>query len=148
MSKIFSKSFEVRWDDVDFNGHLRSTRYLEFAGTARLSYLSDAGWDVRALRNTGFSPILLSDAVTYQREVLFAERVTVSCQVVGLSVDRARWRMSHVVHHANGDVAAVVSSLGAWIDVKARKITPPPSDLQAAFEAVCSEDCEVIGSKP
>jgi acyl-CoA thioesterase FadM len=27
MSDVFRKSFEVRWDDVDLNGHLRSTRY-------------------------------------------------------------------------------------------------------------------------
>ncbi|NLU73395.1 thioesterase [Streptomyces sp. HNM0575] len=146
MSNKFSKSFEVRWDDVDFNGHLRSTRYLEYAGTARLGLLMEAGWDVRALRREGFAPVLLSEQVEYLREVFFAERVEVSCQVVGSSADGARWRIRHSVSREDGDEAAVVRSLGAWIDVHARRITPPPPGLRAALEAARSEDWELIGN--
>jgi D-alanyl-D-alanine dipeptidase len=148
MSKIFRKSFEVRWDDVDVNGHMRSTRYLEYAGTARLSFLKAAGWDVRALQKDGFSPILLGEEVRYLREVFLAEEVTVSCEVVGLSADRARWRMQHSVIRESGEEAAAVRSLGAWIDVRARKITAPPAGVGDAFEAARSDDCEVIGAQP
>ncbi|QIZ00987.1 acyl-CoA thioesterase [Streptomyces sp. S1D4-11] len=148
MSKIFKKSFEVRWDDVDLNGHLRSTRYSEYASTARLSFLTESGWDVRALQKEGFGAVLLSEEVTYLREVFLAEQVSVLCQVVGLSADGARWRIQHAVSRENGDEAAVVRSLGAWIDVRARKISAPPSGLRATFEAARSDDCEVIGDRP
>jgi len=39
MSKVFRKSFEDRWDDVDLNGHLHNTRDLEYAATAKLGFL-------------------------------------------------------------------------------------------------------------
>ncbi|MFJ5722300.1 acyl-CoA thioesterase [Streptomyces sp. NPDC093149] len=148
MSKDFKKSFEVRWDDVDLNGHLRNTRYLEYTSTARLSYLAEAGWDVRALQKEGFTIVMLGEEVTYLREVFFTERVSVSCEVVGLSADGSRWRIQHSISRENGEEAAVVRALGAWIDIRARKITAPPPGIRAALEAARSDDFEVIGAQP
>ncbi|TJZ98933.1 acyl-CoA thioesterase [Actinacidiphila oryziradicis] len=148
MSKIFRKSFEVRWDDVDLNGHLRSTRYLEYASTARLSFLTEAGWDIRALHKGGFAVVLLSEEVRYLRELFFAEQLSVSCEVVGLSTDGSRWRIRHAVSREDGGQAAVIRSLGACIDVQARKITAPLPGLRAALEAARSDVCEVIASRP
>ncbi|MCX5355748.1 thioesterase family protein [Streptomyces mirabilis] len=147
VSDIFTKSFEVRWDDTDFNGHLRNTRYLEYAGTARMHHLMSMGWDVRMLRKVGFAPILLGDEISYRREVYLAERVDVSCEIVGLSSDRARWRMRHVVSREDGTAAAVAHCLCAWLDVETRRIAPPPAGLQEAMEAARAEDCVVIGSQ-
>ncbi|WP_051812818.1 acyl-CoA thioesterase [Streptomyces sp. NRRL S-340] len=144
MYEAFRKSFEVRWDDVDFNGHLRSTRYLEYASTARLGFLVASGWDVRALQKEGFAAVLLGEEVRYRREVFLAEQVEVSCEVVGLTEDCARWRVRQTVFREDGEEAAVVHSLGAWIDVRARRITAPPAGLRAVFEAARSEECEVL----
>lgn len=146
MSNIFRKYFEVRWDDVDLNGHLRSTRYLEYATTARLGFLMDAGWDVHALQKKGVAAVLLGEDVRYLHEVFLAEQVAVSCQVVGLSADGARWRMGHSVSREGGEEVAVVRSLGAWIDIRTRKVTPPPPEPRAAVEAARSDDCELIGA--
>jgi acyl-CoA thioester hydrolase len=65
MSDDFRKSFEVRWDDVDLNGHLRSTRYLEYASTARHGFLTKAGWGVPALMKSGITVVLLAEEVRY-----------------------------------------------------------------------------------
>ncbi|MEV6841581.1 thioesterase family protein [Streptomyces sp. NPDC051133] len=144
MPKIFRKSFEVRWDDVDLNGHLRSTRYLEYANTARLDFLKEAGLNVLALQRSGFAAVLLGEEVCYLREIFLAEVVSVSSQVVGLSMDCARWRFQHTVSREDGNEAAVVLSRGAWIGVNTRKISAPPTGVQAALEAIRSADCEVL----
>ncbi|MFI6488874.1 acyl-CoA thioesterase [Streptomyces sp. NPDC050564] len=78
MSKVFKKCFEVRWDDVDLNGHLRNTRYLEYAATARLGFLIEWGWSPRAVHKAGFAAVTLGDEVRYVREVFPAEVVTVA----------------------------------------------------------------------
>ncbi|MGC0379739.1 acyl-CoA thioester hydrolase [Streptomyces sp. SAI-229] len=145
MSKAYHKSYEVRWDDADFNGHLRNTRYLEYASNTRLHFLMELGWDARALQKEGIASVLLGEEATYLREVFLAERVIVSCEVVGLSEDRARWRTRHTVTRERGGEAAVVHCLGAWLDVHERRITPPPAGLRAVFEQARSDDCEVIG---
>ncbi|PWI15273.1 thioesterase [Streptomyces sp. Act143] len=146
MSKAFTKSFEVRWDDVDANGHLRNTRYLEYAATARLGFLMEAGWTPRAIHQAGVAPVTLSDEVRYLREVFPAEAVTVDTRVIGLSQDVSRWRFEHILTRESGEKAAEVRTLGAWIDLATRKIAAPPAELQALFETVRTADCQDLTS--
>jgi acyl-CoA thioester hydrolase len=144
VSKVFRKSFEVRWDDVDLNGHLRSTRYLEYASTTRHGYLTTVGWGAPAMMKSGITAVLLAEEVRYLREVFLAQNVEVTCEVVGLSPDASRWRVRHVALREDGKEAAVIRSEGAWIDVRTRKITTPPAGLREFLESTRSEDYELI----
>ncbi|MFF9340404.1 MULTISPECIES: acyl-CoA thioesterase [unclassified Streptomyces] len=144
MSEVSARSFEVRWDDVDVNGHLRNTRYLEYASTARLAFLVGAGWTPKDLMKAGVAAVSLGEEARYLREVLPLQTVTVTSRVVGLSPDGARWRFEHGFTRESGEEAAVVRTLGAWIDIGARRIAAPPAGVLAALEAVRSVDCEVL----
>ncbi|MFH8625985.1 acyl-CoA thioesterase [Streptomyces vietnamensis] len=145
---VFTKSFEVRWDDVDLNGHLRNTRYLEYASTARLALLRESGWSPRDVHQAGFLPVTLNDEVRYLREVFPSEAVTVASCVIGLSDDGSRWRFEHTVSRENGKEAAVVRTLGAWIDLRTRRIAAPPAGLRTVLEQARAVDCENLTSKP
>ncbi|WLW58141.1 acyl-CoA thioesterase [Streptomyces sp. YU58] len=147
MSKVFKKYIEVRWDDVDVNGHVRNTRYLEYAATARLGFLMESGWSPRAVHEAGFAPVTLGDEVRYLREVFPAEVVTVVSRIIGLSEDGARWRFEHRVSRESGEEVAVVRTLGAWIDLGARRIAAPPAALRAVMEQARAADCENLTSK-
>ena len=144
MAQTYVKKLEVRWDDVDVNGHLRNTRYLEYANHARISYFQESGWDARRFLAAEVGPVLLSDEIRYRREVFLAEEVDVTCQVTGLSADGARWEMRHEVRRADGSTAATVLSHGGWMGKRTRKLTAPPADLIAAVDAIRSEDCALI----
>ncbi|MFI6876128.1 acyl-CoA thioesterase [Streptomyces sp. NPDC050400] len=147
MPTEWQKSFEVRWDDVDLNGHLRNTRYLEYAATARLGFLVEAGWGPRELRGAGLAAVSLGEEVSYLREVFPLDAVTVTSRIAGLSADRARWRFEHVFTREGGERAAVVRTLGAWVDVQARRIAPPPAGLRALMDEARAADCETIGTR-
>jgi acyl-CoA thioester hydrolase len=144
MSNVFQKSFEVRWDDVDLNGHLRSTRYLEYASTTRHSYLMTAGWGAPALLKSGITAVLLAEEVRYLHEVFLTQNVEVTCTIVGLTADASRWRVRQVVLREDGTEAAVIRSEGAWMDVRTRKITTPPTGLREFLESTRSDDYELI----
>lgn len=141
MSKVFTKSFEICWDDVDANGHLRSTRYLQYAVSARLGFLREAGWSPRVVHRAGLAPVSLGDEVRCLREVFPAEVVTVATRVTGLSEDGSRWRFEHILTRESGETAAEVRTLGAWIDLDIRKIIAPQTELRALFEAARTADC-------
>jgi acyl-CoA thioester hydrolase len=144
MSDVFRKSFEVRWDDVDLNGHLRSTRYLEYASTTRHGYLTTAGWGAPALMKSGITAVLLAEEVRYLHEVFLAQNVEVTCKIVGLSPDASRWHVRQVVLREDGKEAAVIRSEGAWMDVHTRKIATPPAGLREFLESIRSDDYELI----
>lgn len=63
-----------------------------------------------------------------------------------LPPDELLARLNRVGSRRVGREAAVVRSLGAWIDLRSRKIAAPPSGLRMFLESECSDVCEVIGS--
>ena len=147
MSDIIEKTFEVRWDDVNPNGHVRNTRYLEYASYARISYLQDASFPLSRMRQMGLGMVVLADDAEYYNEVFLGESLTVRARVVGLSADGTRWQVAHTFLHSDGKIAAILYTLGAWFDMKARMLTAPPPELKSVMDAVRSKDCEVIDAE-
>jgi acyl-CoA thioester hydrolase len=144
VSGVYEKEFEVRWNDVDSYGHLGNTRYLEYGNHARISYFQEAQYPVSRQIREGLGAVLLEEQVAYRREALLGQLLTVQFQLTGLSPDGARWRVFHTFLHPDGAVAATLTSSGAWLDIKARKLATPPVELKSVMEAVRSADCETL----
>ena len=144
MSDIIEKTFEVSRDDVNPNGHVRNTRYLEYASYARISYVQDAGFPPSRMCQMSLGMVVLADDAEYYNEVFLGESLTVRARAVGLSADGTRWQVAHTFLRSVGKIAAILYTLAAWFDVEARKLTAPPPELKSVMEAVRSADCEVI----
>lgn len=84
MSEEPTRSFEVRWDDIDLNGRPRNTRYLEYAATARLGFLTGFGRGSREPAKAGVAAVSPGEEVRCPCEVFPLARVVVGSRVVGL----------------------------------------------------------------
>ena len=144
MPDVFEKVFEVRWDDIDFNGHLRNTRYAEYANYTWLVYFQERDFPLNRMIDAGIGPVLLSEQAEYRKEAFLAQSLAVRVQVVGMSPDGARWRAFHTFLHPDGTTAATRISSFAWVDIKDRKLVAPPPELKSLLEAVRSAHCETI----
>jgi acyl-CoA thioesterase FadM len=102
---------------------------------SRLGWLHAIGGDVRGLRKQGLAAVLLSEEVQYRREVPLEEQIKVTCELVEVSADGSRWRPRLTILRMDGVEAALVRSLSVWIDVDARKITAPLTELRAVLES-------------
>lgn len=135
MTAPYSQAFEVRWADLDPNGHMRHTAYMDCAAQARVGLLHEAGFTLERFRALGIGPVLFREDTRYLLEVRANERIRVTAEIAGLSPNRKHWRIRHRVFKADGSLACVVEVQGAWLDLKARKIAPAPPELIAALEA-------------
>src|SRR3984893_7166319 len=45
----YEKSFEIRFDEIDFIGHLHNTRYLEYCSHTRYCHFVEQGRDLRRM---------------------------------------------------------------------------------------------------
>ena len=144
MSDVIEKTFQVGWGDVTCDTRLRTTRYLEYASYARISYFQDAGFPVSRMDQMGLGMVVLAEAAEYCNEVFFADSLTVRARVVGLSADGTRWQVAHTFLRSDGKIAAILYTLAAWYDLSARKLTAPPPELKSIMDAVRSADCEII----
>ena len=133
---IFTRTFDVRWADVDANGHMRHTVYPELGAEVRLAWLAEGGFVWKRFEAMGLGPVLLREEIDYRREVGLSERLAVDLEAVGLSPDGGRWKLRHTMRKADGEVAARVLALGGWLDLERRKLAVPPPELAAFFTSV------------
>lgn len=126
----YEKTFVVRWADCDMNGHLRNTGYSEYCIDARVAYLSDRGFPPTRYAELGFGPVILREEIEYLRELRIAEEFRVDVRMQGLSPECARFKFAHVLTRHDGVVAGKLSLLGGWMDLRTRRLSAPPPQLQ------------------
>ena len=86
------KSFEIRLDEIDFNGHLHDTKSMDYCAHTRYRHLVELGWDVRPMGEHGVGAATLAEEILYRREARLSALITVTYQVTGYSADGKRWR--------------------------------------------------------
>lgn len=131
----YTKSFTVRWADCDLNGHMRNTAYSEYAIDIRVAFLSEHGFGIDRMLEMGFGPVILREEIDYLREVHLGEAVRVDVAVLGLSPEYGRFRFAHDFEKANGKACARIVLAGAWLDLRTRRLLPPPEPLAAVMRA-------------
>lgn len=129
----YSRRYEIKWADVDPNGHVRHSVYGDYAVDVRVHFLLDHGFPPARFRELGFGPVLLADQSRYLKEVVLGDAIVVTMKLAGLAPDGSRWKIQHDVIKASGEKAATLRVEGAWLDLATRKLTVPPPELVQLF---------------
>jgi acyl-CoA thioester hydrolase len=134
--KTFSKAYQVRWADLDTNGHMRNSAYDDYAADARLHLLAEHGFSHERLTELALGPVIMRQEARYYRELRLGEGFSVVVLLAGMSQDGSRWKIQHKVLKAGGEQAALLSVEGTWLDLLSRKVAAPPPDLLAISEGL------------
>ena len=141
----FSKIIEVRWSDVDMNHHVRHSAYADFCTHARIEWLAENGFTPEKFAELVFGPVIFKEETEYFKEVKLGERLTIEVEIAGASADNSRFRFRQHIYKQDGRLAARHEVAGAWLDMRERKLIPPPAPLAATLAALDkSEDFEDI----
>lgn len=132
----YSKTFTVRWADMDPNVHMRHSAYTDYAAQVRLDFLADQGFTMQHFAELNIGPILFREDTRFLKEIHMSETIRVTAELGGLSADGSRWRIIHTIYKSDGREAATVTVDGAWLDLRLRKLTLPPPELTAAFTGI------------
>jgi acyl-CoA thioester hydrolase len=129
----FAKALYVGWGDLDANGHMRNTAYLDKAADVRMYYFAEHGFPSREFARLAIGPVVQKDEVEYFRELRLLDPVTVTLQLEALSADGTRFVLRNEFWRDDRLVARVRTS-GGWLDLRARKLIEPPQALRALME--------------
>ncbi len=119
---------------MDFNGHMANTAYLDLAADVRLAFLADHGFPPSELRRLAIGPVVRKEELEYFREINLHDTVTVTYAALAMSADGSRFVLENEIWSPSGERAATIRSTGGWLDLRARKLVPPPPGLLAALE--------------
>jgi len=144
---VFEREFEAGWRDIDLNGHVANTTYIEYAVDTRVAFFDSCGFAPQNFLSYGFGPVIRSDFVEYFREILMLEKVVVTMENGGFASDGSRFRVVNSIYKTGRTLAARVTSVGGWLSLKERKLIEPPDVIKNAWlELPRTEDFEELRS--
>ncbi len=154
---MYLKEFEIRWSDTDANRHLGNSSYINYMSHTRMSFLQENGFTQKELATYHIGPVVFHEHMYYFKEVFPGKPVKVSCEIAGVSEDGRFFEFHHNFYDSEGKNFAHCEMMGAWIDLKTRKLISLPEELQSLlgeqyrskdFRILTKEDTRKYGKLP
>lgn len=137
---MYEKVLHAGWAEMDFNGHMRNTAYLDKSGDVRMMFFADHGFPSSEFSRLQLGPVIMKDEVEYFRELKLLDTMRITLQQAGASADGSRFMIRNEFFRADGKRSATVNSLGGWLDLRARKLIAPPPELLKAMQSLGKTD--------
>ena len=132
MSSLFEASYRVAWGDIDMNGHMANSRFLDYATQTRFQYLAKRGFWPADFQRLQVGPVIFEDHLRYRRELRMLDDFKVGFEYEALDPQGRKFKILN--RFTKGDEAvAEVEALGAWFDLVSRKVVVPPEALARAL---------------
>ena len=65
---MYTKAFEIRWNDLDANMHLGNSTYIEYMSDTRMSFLTSRGLSLEVINSYSLGPIVMYEQINYFKE--------------------------------------------------------------------------------
>lgn len=115
----------VRLWDLDTNGHVRGSAYLDYADHARWECVRAAGVSLDALAEAGFGPVNLETTIRFQHELRAGDCVVVSTAFSYGSGKTSQVRQDFTL--TDGTPVAEITSVSGLLDLRTRRLLPNPA---------------------
>ena len=137
---MFLKEFEIRWNDLDANRHLANISYLSFAGETRMAFMQELGISHASLLKLSIGPVVFNERLFYFKEVLPDDKIRVSFELAAMSKEGTFFEFEHNYFNSLGENVARCEMMGAWMDLKTRKLTGLPEPMLDKFQKAIKTD--------
>jgi acyl-CoA thioester hydrolase len=145
MSGIFERTFHVGWAQVDFNGHLGNTSFMDLAVDVRMFFFAENGFPIQEFQRQRFGPVILKDEIEYYKEMYLLDKIRITFQGAGISEDASRFKIRNDFFREDGKLAARLNTTGGWLSFETRKLRVPPIELADAMRSLArTDDFEVF----
>lgn len=120
----FFHPIEIRYGDLDPQGHVNNARYLTYMEQARIQYIKHLGlWQGESFLDVGI--ILAEVRVTFHASILFGQPIQVGVRVSRLG--NKSMDMEYLIHNADtGQEFATGSSVLVAYDYRSLRTIPIP----------------------
>lgn len=131
--ETYRKKLQLRWSDLDPINHVRHSVYYDFAAQLRTDLFRESGIRLSEMAQAGFGPVLFEEKATFRRELRYEDELYMTAEIAALKRDYGRFAFKHEIWRED-QLCATVEILGAWIDLRKRKLTVPPSEFLRKLE--------------
>jgi acyl-CoA thioester hydrolase len=130
----FYHPIEVRYGDLDPQGHVNNAKYLTYFEQARLAYWIQLGFFRKEQSFMELGVILADVHLTYREPIYYGENIKVGVRVAKLGNKSMTWEQN-VVDTDTGKVVATGEIVVVAYDYKAEKTIPIPQEWREKISA-------------
>jgi acyl-CoA thioester hydrolase len=121
----FYHAVEVRYGDLDPQGHVNNAKHLTYFEQARIAYLIELGLFTKDQSFMEIGVILADVHIAYHEPVYFGQKIKVGVHVSKLGSKSMTW-MQNILDADTGKVLAKGEVIMVTYDYKAEKTIPIP----------------------
>lgn len=136
----YSKTYRIRFSDIDSNRHVNHAAYHDAAGDVRYQFFAEHGFPPERFEQLRIGFVYTRVTTQFLREVLLGETVTITYALAGLSPRGIIWNVRHDVFKSNGKKAVSMDMEGTNLDLTTRKTIAPTEELMRVFQLVPRTD--------
>lgn len=125
----FYSEHRVRWDNLDANGHMRNSAYLDLSVQARFEFFAAGGFTPAEFSRHGIGPVVLRETLTYKKECFLLETLRIQVRITRIKEDGSRFSLVTDILKPDGELAATVSVDAAVFHLAGRRIGPAPPPM-------------------
>ena len=130
----YTGSYEIRWSDLDANGHVNYAVYIDAAVDLRFRYFIEHSFPPERFVQLNIGPVYTALQARFLREVRMGETITLTYCLSGLSPRGSAWKVHHDVFKSNGKKAVSLDLEGTLLDLATRKPVVPGLELLQTFQ--------------
>jgi acyl-CoA thioester hydrolase len=132
----YSKAYEIRWSDIDANGHVNYAAYIDAAGDLRYRFFTEHDYPPEKSVELGIGPVYTAIHAQFFREVRMGETIIITYVLSGISPQGGHWKVHHNILKSNGKKAVSLDIEGAILNLTTRKPVRPTPDLLQTFNLI------------
>lgn len=141
----YTRTYEIRFSDLDANGHVNYAAYIDAAGDLRYKFFTEQGLPPEKFAELGIGPVYTSIHAEFFREVRMGETVTINFVLLGLSPSGTRWKVHHEILKSNRKKAVTLDIEGVVLNLSTRQPALPTPELLQTFNLIPrASDFEVL----
>lgn len=123
--------FKIYETYLDTYGHVNNAKYLELYEQARWDWMADKGLERSLIERSGIGPVILNINISYKREVLARQVITIQTQVI--SLQKKIFTIQQKMFLPDGVLASEATITGGLWSMKDRKLVEPSAEWLEAF---------------
>jgi acyl-CoA thioester hydrolase len=135
MPRIFTQEITIEAADIDVQGHVNNTRYVQWMQDVAVAHSTAQGWGMDRYVAEGAGWVVRQHTVTYKRPCFLGEVVT-ACTWISTFAPRQSARRYLFWRAADRCVLAEAETQWVFIDLHTGRPIKVPEALRAAFEIV------------
>jgi len=145
----YSRTCEIRWSDLDANGHVNYSAYINAAGDLRYRFFWEHDFPPEKFEALGIGPVYTAIHAQFLREVRLGETVTITYALSGVSPQGSRWKVQHDILKSNGKKAVSLEMEEVILNLNTRKLAFPTPELMQTFGLIPrAKDFQVLPETP